>query len=83
MLLWHVETDEISININFIKLLYFKQCSMDLSKAHEALLAGFERKILRRIHGAVQIDELRQRRYNTELHRLFNDFDIIKIIKRN
>jgi hypothetical protein len=30
--------------------------SWTLSKAHEALLGGFERKILRRIYGALQID---------------------------
>jgi hypothetical protein len=29
--------------------------SWTLSKAHEALLGGFEREILRRIYGAVQI----------------------------
>jgi hypothetical protein len=30
--------------------------SWALSKTHEALLGGFERKILRRTYGAVQID---------------------------
>jgi hypothetical protein len=43
------------------------------------LLGGSERKILRRIHGAVQIDGVWRRRYNKELYILFNDIDIIKI----
>jgi hypothetical protein len=30
--------------------------SWTLSEAHEALVGGFERKILRRIYGAVQIE---------------------------
>jgi hypothetical protein len=30
--------------------------SWTLSKAHEALLGGFEREILRRMYGVVQID---------------------------
>jgi hypothetical protein len=55
-----------------------------LSKAHEALLlGGFERKILRRIYGAVQTDEVWRRRYNQKLYSLFNDVDIIKRIKIN
>jgi hypothetical protein len=41
--------------------------SWTLSKANEALLGGFERKILRRIYGAIQIDGVWQRRYNQEL----------------
>jgi hypothetical protein len=57
--------------------------SWTLNNAHEALLGGFERKILRRIHGAVQIDGLRQRRYNKKLHSLFTDVDIIKRLKIN
>jgi hypothetical protein len=54
-----------------------------LSKAHETFLGGFERKILRRIHGAVQTDRLWRRCYNKELYSLFNDADIIKGIKIN
>jgi hypothetical protein len=38
--------------------------SWTLSKAHEALLGGFEGKILSRIYGAVQIDGLWRRRYH-------------------
>jgi hypothetical protein len=30
--------------------------SWTLSKAHESLLGGFERKILRRVYGAIEID---------------------------
>jgi hypothetical protein len=55
--------------------------SWTLSKAHEALLGGSERNILRRIYGAVQINGVWQRRYRKELYSLFNDVDIIKIIK--
>jgi hypothetical protein len=57
--------------------------SWTLSKAHEALLGGFERKTLRRIYGAVQIDRFWRRRYNKKLYGLFNDVDIIKRIKIN
>jgi hypothetical protein len=42
--------------------------SWTLSKAHEALLGGFERKILRRIYGAVQIDRVWRRHHNKELY---------------
>jgi hypothetical protein len=52
--------------------------SSALSKAHEALLGGFERKTLRRIYGAVQTDAVGRRRYNKELYSLFNDADVIK-----
>jgi hypothetical protein len=55
--------------------------SWTLSKAHGALLGDFERKILRRIYGAVQIDGVWRRRCNKKLYGLFNDVDIIKRIK--
>jgi hypothetical protein len=51
--------------------------------AHEALLGGFERKILRRIYGAVQVDGVWRSRYKNELYSLFNHVDIIKGIKIN
>jgi hypothetical protein len=54
-----------------------------LSKAHEVLLGGFERKILRRMYGAVQFDGVWQRHYNKELYSLFHDVDIIKRTKIN
>jgi hypothetical protein len=41
--------------------------SWTLSMGHEALLGGFERKILRRIYGPVQIYGVWRRRYNKEL----------------
>jgi hypothetical protein len=56
--------------------------SWSLSNAHEALLGGFERQILR-IYGAVQIDGVWRRRHNQQLYSLLNDVDIIKIIKIN
>jgi hypothetical protein len=43
--------------------------SWTLCKAHEALLGGSERKILRRIYGAVQIDGIWRRHYNNELYK--------------
>jgi hypothetical protein len=57
--------------------------SWALSKAHEALLGGFESLVLRRIYVAVQIDGVWRRRYNKELYTLFNDVHIIKRIKIN
>jgi hypothetical protein len=52
-----------------------------LSKAHEAQLGGFVRKILRRICGAVQINGVWRRRNNKELYSLFNNVGIIERIK--
>jgi hypothetical protein len=47
--------------------------SWTLSKGHGPLLGGFERKILRRMYGTVQIGSVRRRRYTKELYSLFND----------
>jgi hypothetical protein len=55
--------------------LLFKIFFVLINKAHEALHGGFERKTLRRINGAVQIDGVWRRRYNKELYNLFNDVD--------
>jgi hypothetical protein len=57
--------------------------SWTLSKAHEPLLGGFEGKILKRIFGAIQFDGACRRRYSKELYSLFNDDNVIKIIKIN
>jgi hypothetical protein len=57
--------------------------SWTLNKAHEALLGGSERNILRIIYGEVQIEGVWTRHYNQELYSLFNDVDIIKRIKIN
>jgi hypothetical protein len=90
MLLWHVETDEISVTKAETECELYKTTilpaefygceSWTLCKAHESLLGGFERTILNRIYGAVKIDGVWQRCYNQELYSLFND-DIIKRIK--
>jgi hypothetical protein len=48
-------------------VLYGSQ-SWALSKAHETLLGGCEREILRRIYRAVQIHGVWRRCYNQELH---------------
>jgi hypothetical protein len=52
--------------------------SWTLSKAHEALLGGFERTILKRMKGTIQTDGVWQTRYNKELYSLFNKVKIIK-----
>jgi hypothetical protein len=57
--------------------------SWTLSKAHEALLGGFERKILRRICGGVETDCVWQKHYNKKLYGLFINADILKRIKIN
>jgi hypothetical protein len=62
--------------INFPTVVYASE-SWTLSKAHEAMLGGFERKILKGICGAVQMDGVWRRRYNKELYSLFNYGDII------
>ena len=41
----------------------------------------FERKVLRRITGAVKIDDNWRRQYNKELFDLFNDIDIVTFMK--
>jgi hypothetical protein len=53
--------------------------SWTVGKAHEALLRCFERKVLRKIYGAVQIYAFWRIRYNKELYSLFNYVDIIKM----
>jgi hypothetical protein len=69
--------------LNYVILLtvLYGSESWTLIKAHEALLGGFDRKILRIIHGTVQIDSVWRRRHDKELYSLFNDVDIIKRIK--
>jgi hypothetical protein len=79
MLLRHVENDEISIIIIIIILKRKTKCQLyktvilptvldgSESSTHEALLGVSERKILRRIYGAVQTDGVWRRRYNKKL----------------
>jgi hypothetical protein len=52
-----------------------------LSKADKALLVGFERAIVRRIDGAVQIDGVWRRRYSNQLYNLFTEVVLMKIMK--
>lgn len=52
-----------------------------LTKSDEKLIAAFERKVLRRIYGAINEDNLWRRRYNAELYELYEDSDIITKIK--
>jgi hypothetical protein len=48
-----------------------------LSKIEGRLLIVFERRILRCIFGAAQENGVWRKRYNHELHELFNDPDIV------
>ena len=52
-----------------------------LSKADEAALGCFERKILRVIFGPVCIDGEWRRRFNDELYGLFSDIDLARRVK--
>ncbi|XP_045452694.1 phospholipid-transporting ATPase ABCA3-like [Melitaea cinxia] len=52
-----------------------------LSKKDENSLLVFERKILRRIFGAVMKNEGRRTRYNHELYQMYDEPNVIKTIK--
>jgi hypothetical protein len=52
-----------------------------LSQNDKRLLGIFERKILRKIFGAVNENGLWRRRYNFELYQLYTDPDIVKFVK--
>ena len=52
-----------------------------LTRESENALGVFERKILRQIFGAVNIDGEWRRRYNSELYQLYRDVDIVKKLK--
>ena len=55
---------------------------MSLTRRHEEILRVFERKIPRRIYGAIEINRVQRTiRYNSELCSLFKEIDIIKRIK--
>ena len=45
------------------------------------ILAVFERKVLRRILGAVKINDTWRRRNNSEMMNLYEDVDIISFIR--
>ena len=46
-------------------------------------LAVFERKVLRKILGAVRVNDIWRRRYNSELMALYEDLDLVSFIKLN
>jgi hypothetical protein len=52
-----------------------------VSKANEWRLSLFERKVLRRIFGAKQENEIWRKGYNYELYEIFNDSNIVNYIK--
>ena len=52
-----------------------------MSKANEASLRVFERKILRRIYGPVQDGEMWRIRTNQELEKIIDGEDIVRIVK--
>jgi hypothetical protein len=51
-----------------------------LSKADEARLGFFERKILRRIYGHLCEEAMWRSRYNEELYRLYEEIDLVTAI---
>ena len=51
-----------------------------LTKTDEKKFRTFENKVLRKTYGPVY-DGYWRRRYNTELYKLFQEPDIVKIIK--
>jgi len=52
-----------------------------LSKVDVLRLAGFERKILRRIYGAISEEAVWSSRYNGELYHLYDEADLVTTIK--
>jgi hypothetical protein len=54
-----------------------------MTKLHENRLAIFERKVLRKIMGAVNINGTWRHRYNSELYKMYSEADIINYIKVN
>ena len=55
--------------------------SWALSKATENKLQIFERKVLRKIYGPTQEADIWRVKYNSELYDLYNEPDIIKVVK--
>lgn len=54
-----------------------------MTKSHENRLAIFERKVLRKILGAVNINGTWRHRYNSELYKMYREADIVNYIKVN
>ena len=52
-----------------------------LKKSDERQLLAFERKVLRTIFGGVREGEAWRLRYNFELHRIFEEPDIVGLVK--
>lgn len=55
--------------------------SWNLKKDHENMLLVFERKVLRKIFGAVHVEGEWRSRYNRELYQLYQHPDIVKKIR--
>jgi hypothetical protein len=55
--------------------------SWPLSKKDENLLQIFERRILRSIYGPINEGGIWRIRYNNELYKLYNESDIVRVIK--
>ena len=54
-----------------------------LTKDDERRLGVFERRILRRIAGSIFENGIWRRRFNRELYEMFNNCDVINVIKIN
>jgi hypothetical protein len=65
--------------IIIIQVLFYGSETWTLRKTDEKKLRTFENKVLRNIYGPVY-DGYWRRRYNTELHKLFQKPDLVKII---
>ena len=59
----------------------YRADSWTLSKATENKLQIFERKVLRKIYGPTQEADIWRVKYNSELYDLYNEPEIIKIVK--
>jgi hypothetical protein len=55
--------------------------SWPLKRRDENMLRIFERRILRRIYGQIKESGIWRSRYNHELYTLYNEPDIVKVVK--
>jgi hypothetical protein len=55
--------------------------SWPFPKKNENLLQIFERRILRRIYGSINEGGIWRTRYSNELYKLYNEPDIVRVIK--
>ena len=61
-----------------VPVLTYASETWTLSKSDEALLAAFERKMLRRILGPVCVEGQWRSRYNDELYEMYGDLTVVQ-----